>query len=275
MGACCNGGKTAIDSLTELGGIKVTDFAVLESRWHDDSNLSVKPVFDMISHCYLDGSNDAIPYERFFSASSFRETVEFYKEKRQTSALYIACHGDENGLTPIFGDPISCIDLVTIAGADHYTETNKGRFSGLFFGSCSFLSEDNAVFLMDRIPELRWVAGYDKDVDWGESTMLDGLFMMEYVKQQLGKHDRMQRSDRGHYGNRIFDIVEKVFTDVLFKHSGLVIHLGFNVFMRKSMVSKVINAREIRNETIATLREMGMEEAVYSLLGLTFENKFR
>jgi hypothetical protein len=93
---------------------------------------------------------------------------------------------------------------------------------------------------MNEDTQLTWVAGYEKVTDWGDSTMLDGLFMMEYVKFQIDKQ-RLMRSGqlRGQY--RSVDIVEDTCRVIMNRHGGLVDELGFNVFIRRTVRSPIYN----------------------------------
>jgi hypothetical protein len=222
-----------------------TDFAVLESRWEDDSNISVKPMFDFISHRYLSDAYNAIPYERFVSLDALRHAVDYFRDCRRISSLYIGCHGDENGLDVIYGDYIKASDLLDIVSNPRHRETNKGKISGLFIGSCSFCNEENVYFLMDNEPQLKWVAGYDRDCDWGYGTMLDGLFMIPYVRQQRRKIDRMEKYIDGHYEYRTADMIERAFYWTKLNHSGLISRLGFNVYIKRNQNSEVINLNKI------------------------------
>jgi len=215
------------------------DFAVIESRWDSEKNPSVKPIFDLIAHLHLTNGYDAIPYERFISARAFKDTVMYFMNKPTISTLYIACHGSDDGLHAEFGDQIS-FKMMLYALRSRRCSNNIGVISGIFFGCCSFCTEENVKKLMENDDSLKWVAGYDRPVDWGYSTILDGLFMMEYVRTHMVKQDSRRSSPGvGHYGHRIADMIADVAADVKKNHGGLVRDVGFEVFVRKTRNSPI------------------------------------
>jgi len=215
------------------------DYAVIESRWEKDSNLSVKPVFDLIAHTCFNGSLNAIPYERFLSERAFEDTVKYFMDDQRINALYIGCHADQDSLQVEAKGDILFRKVVNVLRS-RKCSNNKGVVSGLFFGSCSFCTLDNVVVLMKNDDRLKWVAGYSKKVDWGLSTFLDGLFMMEYTKEINLKREQMNETPcRGHYGNRTYDIVTRVAERIKKNHRGLAKELGFEVFARKTFPSQI------------------------------------
>ncbi|HMK90832.1 MAG TPA: hypothetical protein VK446_14520 [Methylocystis sp.] len=100
---------------------------------------------------------------------------------------------------------------------------------------------------MSQDTQLTWVAGYEKPADWGDSTMLDGLFMMEYAKFQMDKQDLMSKGKlRGQI--RTVDIIGDVCAVIMDRHRGLVKELGFNVFLRRTAISPIFNLMEEEKE---------------------------
>lgn len=195
----------------------------MELRWHDDTNLSVRLLFDLISHSCFAGSADAIPYERFISKAAFADAYEYLSDKRGIETIYIGCHGNADRLVAANKTEIDRYHLKSVV--------HQRRTSGLFLGCCDFVSEQNARFLMEDGSFLTWVAGYEEAVDWDRSTMLDGIFWMEYVK-----NDAEHRFHTHKKTNKIREVCDRL----RINHRGLVDVLKFNVFMRTNIGSKEI-----------------------------------
>ena len=74
------------------------DLAVIESRWWQEGNHSVRPVFDTLAATLTDNPY-AYHYEMFNSAESLKELVARLVEKHPAiHHLYIAAHGDAQSL---------------------------------------------------------------------------------------------------------------------------------------------------------------------------------
>lgn len=205
------------------------ELAVLEGRWFDKKNRSIRPVFDTLIDL-LHGTPHAYFYHQFSNAASLGHLIRRVAET-EARFLYIGTHGDTSGLYGFDreeGDEKPNTDDV---GKISRTRLRKllwtcwdegvGDFDGLFLGSCSFVNEENAKLLLrgEGVPaSLKWVAGYATDVDWIDSTLLDALFLKR-VLTKSGKSPVARIEDASRYIAR--------------EAPGLCKRLGFQVYRRK------------------------------------------
>ena len=59
-----------------------------------------------------------------------------------------------------------------------------GKLSSLYFGSCLFGTEENLSDLLRAARHLTWVAGYEKEVSWVDSTLFDVLVWSRMVSRE-------------------------------------------------------------------------------------------
>ena len=209
------------------------ELAVLEGRWFDGVNNSVRPVFDTLVDM-LHNTPHAYFYHQFSNASSLRHLIERVAET-QARFLYLGAHGDGSSIYGYLRDEG---DDEALKGSDSSTNgkiprrvlrrvlydcgaRNLGSFDGLFLGSCAMVNQDNATFLFEKEkgPDwLRWVAGYGGDVDWMESTLLDVLFFRHLLGRTTGTPTQRVRKTARY--------VEK-------HAGGLCKHLSFQVYTRR------------------------------------------
>jgi len=140
---------------------------VLEAPWDSDS-LESSSVWPMIREFAAVRGIKAF-HQTFFDKASFDHWVKAYDEEPGAGAklLYIACHGGNGQL----GGLTKRLNRTSIQAAVQKATT----ISFVHFGSCLFGSETNLEELLNAAPHLRWAAGYDKEVDWVDSTLFDIL----------------------------------------------------------------------------------------------------
>ena len=70
------------------------NLAVIEGRWWESGNLTVRDLFETIAAA-LRENPDAYHYEMFNNGHSLGEVIPRVARKPQIKNLYIAAHGDE------------------------------------------------------------------------------------------------------------------------------------------------------------------------------------
>lgn len=190
--------------------------AVLETKWFEHKNTSVRGMFDLLSDLKY-GHHHGYRYEMFGGKSEFARAFDRLAEKNGVHYIYIAAHGDEDGLQGSMKSDISTRAVgVRIAAADD--EEARGKLVGLFFGSCSFGQARNLEALLRKGSKLRWIAGYEKDVDFIDSTALDFMFfhtLLSFREDKLSELGAIKETAKA----------------LKFKMPGLIESLGFSLFL--------------------------------------------
>jgi hypothetical protein len=186
--------------------------AVLEGRWWTESNISVREVFDLISNIKYNSPHN-YHYEMFNNSAAFKEIFQRLANQDSIHNIYIASHGDENG---IYGTNEELITTTIIKNAFNSASANRGRLDSVYFGSCSFSTPDNFLKILDGQHDIKWIAGYTKDICFLESTFLDGLFWSQYLSEKSAPLKR----------------VESVCNYLKETVPGLIQKLGFTVFAK-------------------------------------------
>lgn len=159
----------------------VGSLAVLERRWEKRGNYSVRQLFELVS-AVDDYDPHAFRYDMFSEAISFRTVVSKIAALKRYEALYLGSHGDRCGLKEDGKQRQNRVELSDLI--DVLRDGNKERnLWGVYFGVCSFGHELNLKDLLDPASgtQLKWVAGYSKDVGWLESAAADMLFWGAYL----------------------------------------------------------------------------------------------
>ena len=153
---------------------------VLEAPWDSDS-LKSKSVGPMIREFAAVRGIKAF-HQTFFDKASFEHWIKAYDEEviAGPKLLYIACHGG-NGQLAGLSKHLNRTSIQTAVRAAR-------NISFVHFGSCLFGSEKNLRELLDSAPHLRWVAGYDKEVDWVDSTLFDILLWSRIESRDEDTH---------------------------------------------------------------------------------------
>lgn len=151
---------------------------VLEGRWYDQRNLSLKGVFDVLSDVLYDTPHGYY-HEHFCDATALAAIARRVARWDDTYLLYIGAHGDEDG---VFGSLDGVDGYVKRAQLRKALRDLEGSYHGLFVASCGFLTARNAAFLLEtsfwgKRPGVRWVAGYSTPVDFLDATALELFFL--------------------------------------------------------------------------------------------------
>ncbi len=138
--------------------------------------MSVRRTFDMIAEIACDDVH-AYHYEMANSVASLDEAIPRIARDRKSRYLYLATHGDSEGLH-LFNDEVVPIPHL----ARLLSSLPPGsRFHGLYLAACSVGSEPVANELFNGGAKLAWIAGYQAAVDWLPSSSLDILFFEELL----------------------------------------------------------------------------------------------
>jgi len=147
---------------------------VLEGKWFNHTNVSVRdllrPLMDLWTHGHRRQGDAAIHYEMFTTEASFKSAMEHAFGYGRPKVIYIAAHGDPEGIVGYHGEEVLSRTKIRNSIPDGEDDGTTRR--GLLFGACSFVNEDNAEFLL-RSRRVDWVAGYSKKVDWYDSSLLE------------------------------------------------------------------------------------------------------
>jgi hypothetical protein len=141
---------------------------VLESTWNRDDALVNTSIMPFVSE-FSKHRNIKVYHQYFTDSKSFCHWIAKFNEIcKKDALLYIASHGNKASIDALHGH----IKKKTILDA-----IKKGkRIKYLHFGACLFGSYDNLYEILNNAKHLKWAAGYNKSVDWVESSLFDLLF---------------------------------------------------------------------------------------------------
>jgi hypothetical protein len=194
-----------------------TGIAVIESKWFEGSNVSVRGLFDLVADLATDTPH-GYHYEMASSEAALKEAIPRIAKDNTCRYLCLAMHGNRKGLQLINGDQVTRTELknmlVRIRGQ------RGAKLAGIHMASCIFGTQEIAEKLFSTPTELRWMAGYTETVDWIESSALDLLFF-----NYLADLDDMPLTEI----QKIHAVARNLKKNV----SGLVEKLGFGIYVRK------------------------------------------
>ena len=159
------------------------DLAVIESRWWTDRNSSVRGLFDLLADIRKDNPS-AYHYEMFNNSASLKEIVLRTAGKRY---LYIAAHANDDYIEGAESKPENRISRRQFRIIlRNPSVLGRNRLRGLFVGSCLFVNEGNARFLLrnsnNNNAQIKWIAGYSKRIDFIDSSVVDLYFWNAYYE---------------------------------------------------------------------------------------------
>ena len=153
-------------------------FSVIESRWWDSGNHSVRSLFEAVASIHYDNPS-AFYYDMFADKSSLGSVLNSRGIDGQSEVIYLASHGDESGVAPGSGSKISRAELRNILT---YANSQK-QIRGLFLGTCLTGNAKVANFLFKGAgTNLDWVAGYSNSVDWIDGSAIDMIFFSKLAE---------------------------------------------------------------------------------------------
>ena len=173
--------------------MKNAPIAVIETRWWDKGNHSVRPMFEALAALNYDNPS-AIYYDMFSERASLRTALKQRCEDGTTKVVYLATHGDESS-TYIGQSAATAISRSEFKNILRKTNGTK-QLSGLFLGTCYTATNKMINFLLaGGTANLQWVAGYTESVDWIEGTAIDMVFFhyltSEYIRNTSRKKGKL------------------------------------------------------------------------------------
>ncbi|MXY51538.1 MAG: hypothetical protein F4Y86_03270 [Gammaproteobacteria bacterium] len=153
------------------------DLAVIESRWWERSNDSVRGVFEMLAGNLMDNPF-GYHYEMFNNAASIQEIIPRLARQPDIHHIYVGAHGDDKA---ILGAGKQRIRWTVIQGL--LEKVNARQLYGLFFACCGGQVER----LIDE-SGVTWIAGYR--VCRLDTLLGDGpIFLERLLSEQRAKRN--------------------------------------------------------------------------------------
>ena len=187
------------------------DLAVIESRWWERSNDSVRGLFDMLAGIHH--SNPfAYHYEMFNNTESLRDVISRVADNSDIRNVYVGAHGSD---AEIYGPGNERISRTVIGNT--LEQLSAKKLHGLFFGCCGF---GNQIENLAKRTNLTWIAGYTEDVDWVHSSAMDLFFWNAYYQSSVP--EQTTRPDRAYWMSFLLYVLK-------FRVPYLFSELGFQV----------------------------------------------
>lgn len=190
------------------------DLAVIESRWWNRSNDSVRGVFDLLAGSLMDNPF-AYHYEMFNNKASIQEIIPRLARQPDIHHIYIGAHGNERA---IFGSGKQRIPWSTIQNL--LEEIESKQLHGLFFGCCKFGEQVERLIAKSAVT---WIAGYTEAVDWVHSSAMDLYFWNAYYQSSVP--DETRKDDRAR-------AMVALLTALYIRVPYMFVELGFRVALR-------------------------------------------
>ena len=126
----------------------------------------------------------------FNNGDALKEIVMRLAATNNIHHIYFAAHGSEQG---IYGsNEEEVVSTTRLSNIIKTINSLRGKLDSVYFGSCSFGNEKNLerLLLSAEGEQIRWLAGYTKDVDFVKSTALDAIFWHEYIAAKYDSQGR-------------------------------------------------------------------------------------
>ncbi len=214
--------------------MKHPELAVVEARWWKDGNDSVRPLFDTLAGMHHDNPFH-YHYEMFADEHSFCALVKRLGRTKGIHYLHVASHGSKDGKA-LLGAPdlnpktkrweSAKISRTKVKNAIVGATADPGSsFTGIYFGSCYFGNPEVSDYLFSSdATKLRWIAGYQKTVNWVDAAILEMFFWDQFrYFETRGREEIVPPIER----------VVKVAEQVKSLMSGLRERLAFDIYVRK------------------------------------------
>jgi hypothetical protein len=164
---------------------------VLESMWNPKGKLlneepSVLPYLKALRQSlHWEGLRINLVYRRFYSHYDLGLLLREVRRHRRAQVCYISSHGEHRKLTGLGDKVIRLESLIEYC--------RPSRTTGYIFGACNFVTPDTARKFLESTGS-RFVAGYQKEIPWTESMLVDSLFLsyllggtMKWVRTKHGE----------------------------------------------------------------------------------------
>ncbi|NEI66530.1 hypothetical protein [Rhizobium leguminosarum] len=199
-----------------------TGIAVIESTWWKKKNTSVRGFFEIIADIVVKNPH-GYHYEMANNVEGLKKAIETLSSTKDVRYLYLAMHGNADGIVVHNRETLSAIVLRNILSKAYH---QRNSLKGLYLGCCEFATSETVSKLFERDISPTWIAGYSRSVDWIESSALDMLFLSTLVNPLIDR--KTKRKVRETELQRI----ERVAGQLKNSAPGLVRDMGFGVFVR-------------------------------------------
>jgi len=190
--------------------------AVIEAKWFRGQNISMRGVFDFLTDIHFKNAH-SYHYEMFNDAHAFKELFSRMSLLNGIHDIYVAAHGDMNG---IYGSNQELISKTIVKNIIESSNDARGRLDSIYFGCCLFGNELSMVKLLCAGSTIKWIAGYDKSVGFIDSSSLDLMFWNHYWNNK-----------KENKSNTTLQHIQKTFADLKNDTGGLMERLGFKVYV--------------------------------------------
>jgi len=163
----------------------------LESMWNPKGKLlheepSVLPYLKAVKQSLAwEGIYINLVYRRFYSHYDLGLLLKEVRRSKSQQVCYISSHGERRKLTALGDKVIRLASLISYC--------RPSRTTGYIFGACNFVTPDTAQKFL-QATGARFVAGYQKEIPWTESMLVDSLFLsyllggtMKWVRTKHGE----------------------------------------------------------------------------------------
>jgi len=107
-------------------------------------------------------------YRRFYSNYDLGLLLQETRRHRKSQVCYISSHGERRKLMGLGDKVIRLENLIEYCRPSPTT--------GYIFGACDFVTADTAKKFLEAT-SARFAAGYQKEIPWTESMLVDSLFL--------------------------------------------------------------------------------------------------
>ena len=192
---------------------------IVEGQWDKNHYISVREVIAPLFNL-LDAGGTCYHYVTFLDSASWVQACSYVFAHGMPKLVYVAAHGSRKG---IYGLGAKLVSRTNIGNA-LYQGTKRTTPKQLYFGSCDFCTPNNARFLFNKCDKIEWIAGYDKSVDWVDSTAFDILFLRHLL------HPSKKRGPRAKTQLSGVRLAVKKTRDIA---GGLGDELGFHLYAKR------------------------------------------
>jgi hypothetical protein len=203
----------------KAGGKAMSDtgIGVVESTWWKKKNTSVRGLLEVIADVTVKNPH-GYHYEMANNIDGLKTSIETLASSKDIRYLYIAMHGNEDGIVPHDGQTLSATVLRnTLVRA----KQRRKSLRGLYLGCCDFGTVEMASKLFEKDISPTWIAGYNAEADWLQSSALDMLFLSMLITPLVNEARETERQR-----------IRRVVGMIKAAAPGLVESLGFSVFVR-------------------------------------------
>ena len=203
---------------------------ILEGKWFPDRHVSIRDLFAPLFSVWTLKGDASYHYEQFTNEAAFRAAVRYSFKGNRSDTIYVGAHGNKKEIHGFHDEGIS---RTFIARSLNLEDGTARR--GLYFGACSFCNQENADLILRKCRRVEWIAGYDSQVDWIDSSAIDLVFLRHFLFPTPGTGNKKPTTKLA----RLRYAAKRVCTDM----APLVERLGFHVYVRSGKKIEDLTAK--------------------------------